>query len=553
MSTTPIVKTNYGQVRGVVKVTDDGKQYNSFQGIFYATQPRGDLRFRDPTPLEPWDDIFDATKEGQVAYNYDLYSVVGAPFTGGDDCLTLNVYTPDLTPAKPLPVMVWIHGGGFVCGSGSTEYYGPDFVVEKDVILVTVNYRLDVFGFLSFKDPEIGIPGNAGLKDQSMALKWVKENISYFGGDSDNITLSGESAGSASTHYQMVSPLSKGLFNRAILMSATSLCGWAYRQPNGVNYEEELAKKLGWDGTGGEKEIYRVIASTEPAKIAEISLNQLLVRDKDVVFGTALFAPFLPVVEPYKSRLCFLPKTPFELGREAWSKDLDIIIGGVSDEGIMFWEFVEEAHMATLRNNPEFFLPLKVRQKTSDVTKLQTKAKILKEAYYGEQEPTMENGPIFLDYQSEKLFWHDITRTLKQRFYFGGKGKNYVYHLKADADPGLELHVLWRNLCKVPHLKGFNHGDELPLVFKGFYNKKLTPESPIYLTFVRYFNTLINFVKTGDPNHESLDGVKWKETTKDDTELLSLNIDGDKVSFGVVPISDKLKAWDAVYDEEDLY
>lgn len=94
-------------------------------------------------------------------------------------------------PKTPLPVFVWIHGGGFVCGSGSTLLYGPDYLVEKDVIVVTINYRLNIFGFLSLKDSKVGVPGNAGLKDQTMALKWVKQNIECFGGDPNNITIAG--------------------------------------------------------------------------------------------------------------------------------------------------------------------------------------------------------------------------------------------------------------------------------------------------------------------------------------------------------------------------
>lgn len=124
-----------------------------------------------------------------------------------------------------MPVCVWIHGGGFVTGSSSTVFYGPDLIVEKDVIMVSFNYRLGIFGFLSLKDPKLGIPGNAGLKDQTMALKWIKENISFFGGDPNNITIFGESAGSGSVHYQLISNLSKGLFKKAVAMSGTGEFG----------------------------------------------------------------------------------------------------------------------------------------------------------------------------------------------------------------------------------------------------------------------------------------------------------------------------------------
>lgn len=141
---------------------------------------------------------------------------------GDEDCLYLNVFTPEKPQVgKQLPVMVWIHGGGFANGCGNQEWYGPDYLVPKGVILVSINYRLAAFGFLSFANTEC--PGNFGLKDQSLGLKWVQQNISAFGGDPNNVTIFGESAGSASVHYQVLSPLSRGLFQKAIAQSACSI------------------------------------------------------------------------------------------------------------------------------------------------------------------------------------------------------------------------------------------------------------------------------------------------------------------------------------------
>ncbi|KAB7496322.1 Carboxylesterase NlhH [Armadillidium nasatum] len=124
---------------------------------------------------------------------------------------------------KNLPVMVFIHGGGFM--AGGADFYPPYALMNRDIVLVTIQYRLGIFGFLSTEDSEM--PGNMGLKDQQLALKWIKENIESFGGDSNRITIFGESAGGASVHYHILSPGSKGLFNRAILQSGTAFCPWA--------------------------------------------------------------------------------------------------------------------------------------------------------------------------------------------------------------------------------------------------------------------------------------------------------------------------------------
>lgn len=134
--------------------------------------------------------------------------------------------------------MVWIHGGGFVYGSGSTAFYGPEYFMTSDVVLVTINYRLGLLGFLALDDQTLGVSGNAGMKDQVMALRWVQENIQTFGGDPKNVTIFGESAGSASVHALILSPMAKGLFHRAIMQSGCVLNAWAI----GSSASKELQK-----------------------------------------------------------------------------------------------------------------------------------------------------------------------------------------------------------------------------------------------------------------------------------------------------------------------
>lgn len=155
-------------------------------------------------------------------------------------------------------------------GSSSPTSSGPDFLLQKDVILVSFNYRVNALGFLSLDDPLLDVPGNAGLKDQLMALKWIKENIKNFGGDPDNVTLFGTSAGGASVHYHLISEKSKGLFHRAILMSGTSLnYSWAHHVRR--NYAERIAKLCGFEGDGNDEK--SVLEFLESADIVEIVKN----------------------------------------------------------------------------------------------------------------------------------------------------------------------------------------------------------------------------------------------------------------------------------------
>lgn len=161
---------------------------------------------------------------------------------GTEDCLYLNVYAPlDHSPVHgPLPVMVFFHGGGFMCGSGISAFYGPDFLLDHDVIFVGVNYRLGPLGFLSTGDTRA--PGNFGLKDQQLALQWVQANVAQFGGDPRLVTIFGESAGGASVTYHMQAPRSQGLFARAISQSGTNLAPWS--QPAHPGVAAQRAAKL---------------------------------------------------------------------------------------------------------------------------------------------------------------------------------------------------------------------------------------------------------------------------------------------------------------------
>ncbi|XP_049772373.1 esterase E4-like [Schistocerca cancellata] len=215
----PLVKTEGGQVRGRIATSFTGRRYASFQGIPYASPPTRNLRFKAPQVAEPWQGVLNASAPGHDCPQLDHRS---GSVVGHEDCLTLNVYTTQLE-GKPQPVLVWVHGGSFV--NGSSRLYQPDVLLDQQLVVVTLNYRLGALGFLCW--PRAGVPGNMGLRDQSLALYWVRRNIAAFGGDAGCVTLAGQSAGAASVIFHMLSPLSKGLFDRALCMSGSALCSWA--------------------------------------------------------------------------------------------------------------------------------------------------------------------------------------------------------------------------------------------------------------------------------------------------------------------------------------
>ncbi|XP_024885561.1 esterase B1-like [Temnothorax curvispinosus] len=195
-----------GKLIGIVEKGVYGDYYTAFRGIPYAKPPIGELRFKDPVPVEPWSDGRDASKHGNIAVQLNEFT---RKIEGDEDCLYLNVYATKIESSKKRTVMVWIHGGAFYMGSGDAFFYGPDYIVQKDVVLVTLNYRLGVLGFLNLNNKVA--TGNQGLKDIIMALQWVQKNISKFGGDPENVTIFGESAGGALVHCLTLSPLAKDI------------------------------------------------------------------------------------------------------------------------------------------------------------------------------------------------------------------------------------------------------------------------------------------------------------------------------------------------------
>lgn len=207
-----LIETNFGVVRGSL----EEESVRVFKGIPFAAPPIGDLRWRQPQASSNWEGVRDALEFGSDCMQ--PRSPIGGQGEKSEDCLYLNIWTVERE--DPQPVMVWIHGGGFSLGSGSGEGYDGTEFAKSGVVLVTINYRLGFAGFFAHpglsEESDQGVSGNQGIYDQLAALKWVQENIASFGGDPENVTIFGESAGSMSVCYLVATPLSKGLFQKAI-------------------------------------------------------------------------------------------------------------------------------------------------------------------------------------------------------------------------------------------------------------------------------------------------------------------------------------------------
>lgn len=235
------VKTSSGVVEG-----KDVDGVHAFLGIPYAAPPIGELRWKPPAPPAKWSGVRQATEFGPHCMQGKIYGDMNFRDPGGsEDCLSLNVWVPENDSGAKLPVMVWIYGGGFAAGTTSEARQDGSHLAQQGVIVVSMNYRLGIFGFFVHpelaKESEHNAAGNYGLLDQLAALHWVHDNIEAFGGDPENVTIFGESAGSFSVSAQMASPLAKGLFQKAIGESGAAFFSGGLRfEPRSVREEKDM-------------------------------------------------------------------------------------------------------------------------------------------------------------------------------------------------------------------------------------------------------------------------------------------------------------------------
>nr|AIY68360.1 esterase [Leptinotarsa decemlineata] len=318
-----------GKLRGRKEYSQRGISFYAFQQIPYAKPPVGELRFREPLPPDNWNGILDATYNDKICIQLvNIYNVNMSKYEN-EDCLYINVYTPEFPSTNlSLPVMYYIYGGGFLNGAANFEVAGPHYLLESGVIVVTVNYRVGPFGFLTTGDKII--PGNYGLKDQQMGLKWVQKNIKYFGGDPKKVTIIGISAGASCVGFQMMSKGSKGLFRAAIAQSGSNINPWAYQR----NYKTiafkigaALGKPLNED-TDSDK-LLAFLRTIPAEQLILVSIRMYL--DTLLVDQMTNGLVFTPVIEP-EHETAFTTENMYEAIENGRMARVPLIIGICSEE-----------------------------------------------------------------------------------------------------------------------------------------------------------------------------------------------------------------------------
>ncbi|CAH4029011.1 unnamed protein product [Pieris brassicae] len=496
---TPTISVSSGLLRGTVSTDGTHLRYT---GIPYAMVTE---RFQDPQPARKWEGVLDAVNENiRCAQRFS-----NSWITGYEDCLTLNVYTPLHLNRKAYPVMVYIHGGGFRDGSGSPFLYGPEYLVKKGVILVTLNYRLEVLGFLCLGIKEA--PGNMGLKDQVEALRWVKRHIKQFNGDPDNITLFGESAGSASVLYHIVSPMSKNLFNKAIMQSGSAISPWSIQlEPKKTAFK--LAEQMGYKP----KNVNEVLQIFKNKTIMELLGTRVPRHEGDTILSENIFVPCIEEVENGMEHM--ITDSPYNIIRNGSFNKVPIMMGFNSAEGFMF--VGKENDTTISKFNVIDSLPRDLEFPTA-LDKITTSQKLTK-VYFGNMENTKGALDLLAKYEGDAGIVYPVIFTADLLIRNMDKPV-FVYKFARDG---------WMNLLKLLYgfvqYSGATHADELFYLFK--------PEVTLPMSFLeqnvmhKMTSMWTNFAKFGNPilwkSKEFL--IKWEPIDPIKPELLVIDTEFSK-------------------------
>ncbi|CAG0896366.1 unnamed protein product [Cyprideis torosa] len=539
-----VTLTHGGTVRGVRIRVDSTLQFEAFRDIPYGFTP---FRFSPPIPYPGWPGVRNATQESVVCPQPPMFDP-SLPLLGTEDCLVLQVFVP-LTPSPPLPVMVYIHGGGFNRGSGRTDLYGPDHLLRHGIVLVNINYRLGPFGFLSTGDSAAA--GNWGLMDQLEALKWVQREIKAFGGDPSKVTLFGESAGGASVSFLQLSPLSTGLFHRAIAQSGSSLDVWSLTaRPK--DKAVHLAESLQCPDLTDSQAIVDCLRTKDAMDIVRASVSDINDFHDDHPHRT-----FSVVVDGY-----ILPGDPLALLKSGrLGNPVPTITGRMDEEGLFLMPMALMATDDQIKDINEHFLtrvcPRLLKLEEHRPADLPTVCRRIKEHFLGDDD-------IEITFQHARVLSHMIG----ERFFHIGHLKQLqqlskwvpTYHYIIDFVPETSyLKDVWLRLAGAKETedkrhqlelrwernipKGAGHGDDVGYLFSGTVFPQPQANSPLAQMVQRMTELWTSFAR-----HGNMDQVapEWKPWTVEEPATFVIN-NAPRISYTRTP-NHLLVSWERLLE-----
>lgn len=480
---TTVVSTEYGKIQGSIS---DG--IVSFKGVPFAKPPVGELRFAPPEKPEAWEDVLACKEFKQVPSQ-----TRGDGVFGEEDCLYLNVWTPERILAEnkeeKLPVLVFIHGGAFAVGAAADPMYDGTAFAKDDVICVTVEYRLNMPGFLTSEllEKEYGYLGNLGLLDQIESLKWVKNNIENFGGDSNNITISGESAGSMSVSALMASPLAEGLFQKAIMESGSVFTQPIVDPKGGGELENSITRS---------KALMEALGAADLDSLRKLDINEMVEKSAfsmDMTKQNPLC--LMPVLD---GRI--LPEDPYDRIKTGNFNAVPVLMGYNTDEGTTFIpeDTSEQAYIDFVRDIfGEQSDEVLARFPVDDGHSATDRARAL----------------VKMSFQLGCQIYGDALSELGKDVYV----YNFDYHIPEYDAAGM----------------GAKHGLELPFVFDTFPQDTVLPKDG-EAVIEQIHNYWVSFIKTGNPNGKDNQSPEWPKYSAGEKVILRLNSD-----WQTIPLEDQ--------------
>ncbi|XP_075213621.1 acetylcholinesterase-like [Lycorma delicatula] len=434
--------------------------------------------------------------------------------------------------------MVWIHGGGFTYNSAVEDAYGAGLLIEHGVVLVSLNYRVGAFGFLNMLNQHV--PGNAGLKDQVLALKWVKHNIYNFGGDPLDITIFGESAGSASVQYHTLSPLSQGLFHRIIMESGSALNPWAFTEEPRVR-AFQLGKLLSFNGTD-DNELIEYLQKIPADELIEAQ-NQIINNE---YAKQCLDFPFLPSIEVKGTGSNFLTEHPRSLLERGEFAHVPAIIGINSKEGILSLTdaFKTKKDYGDYYGN---FIPEELHL-VNGSEKYNELADEIKAFFFYNKPVDVNNLDAFTNVCGDIAFVIGIYETIN--YFLNYSDSVYIYEFTFEGKLGFLRKAIqsMRPDLKVP--AGVSHADELGYIFPSKKIKYLDTSSPELKIVHVMTNMWTKFAKTSTPTEKINASFYWEPASKE--KLNHLDINNPLKLEGTIFLPERITFWDDILENTHL-